>query len=114
MLACLGLYNAVAYAVATRRREVGIRLALGGRRADVLALLIRSGAIVTASGVVVGLAVAAALAQLVTTQIYGVTARDPLTYATTAIIVASTALVATAIPAFRAARADLTTALRDQ
>jgi len=114
LLSCLGLYNAVAYTVATRRREVGIRLALGGTPADVGALLIRGAAAVTVTGVVLGLVAAGALARLVTSQIYGVSARDPLTYSTIAIIVGATALVATAIPALRASRADITNALRLQ
>jgi len=114
LLASMGLYNAVAYSVATRRREVGIRLALGGRPADVLALLIRSAVFTTATGMLIGMVAAGLLAQLVATQIYGVSVRDALTYASTAIIVASTALLATAVPAFRATRADVTAVLRYQ
>ena len=111
LLATLGLYNTVAYTVATRRREMGIRLALGGQPRDVLLLLIRAGAEVTAIGVVLGLVGAATLGQLVASQIYGVTARDPLTYAMVAITVFATALLAIGIPALRASRATVTTAL---
>src|SRR5262249_25035065 len=112
LLATLGLYNTVAYTVATRRREMGIRLALGGQPRDVLVLLIRAGAEVTAIGVVLGLVGAAALGQFVASQIYGATARDPVTYAVVAITVLATALLATGIPAFRASRAEVTSALR--
>src|SRR5262249_53425361 len=112
LLASLGLYNTVAYTVATRRREMGIRLALGGQPRDVHVLLIRGGAQVTVIGVVLGMVGAAALGQLVTSQIYGVTARDPATYALVAITVLATALLATGIPAFRASRAEVTSALR--
>jgi putative ABC transport system permease protein len=111
-LASLGLYNAVAYTAATRRREVGIRLALGGRPADVLALLIRSAAAVTATGITIGVTGASLLAPLLANQIYGVSATDPATYAATAIAVSITSLLATGIPAFRASRADVTNALR--
>jgi ABC-type antimicrobial peptide transport system permease subunit len=112
LLAALGLYNAVAYTVATRRREVGIRLAVGGRPADVFALLIRRGTAVTAAGIAVGLTGAAVLARLIASQVYGVSVMDPITYATAAIVVFVTALLATGIPAFRASRADVTKALR--
>jgi predicted permease len=112
MLASLGLYNAVAYTVATRKREVGIRLALGGRPTDVLGLLIRGGAVVTATGIALGLIVAAALARLVTNQIYGVSAMDPMTFAAAALIVSVTSLLAAGIPALAAVRADVTNALR--
>ncbi len=113
-LASLGLYNAVAYAVTARRREIGIRLALGGRRIDVVALLLRSGIAIILTGIGGGVIVAAGLARFVSAQVYGVSARDPLTYATAALVVATTALLATLVPAVRASRADLTTALRYQ
>jgi predicted permease len=111
-LASLGLYSALAYAVATRRREIGIRMALGGSRIDVVTLLIRSGTVVILAGVGGGVIAAAALARFVAAQVYGVSATDPLTYVTAAAIVALTAFLATAVPAIRASRADLTTALR--
>jgi putative ABC transport system permease protein len=113
-LASLGLYNALAYAVATRRREIGIRMALGGRRIDVVALLLRGGTTVIVIGVGSGLIAATALARFVTSQVYGVTATDPLTYVTAALVVGVTAFLATVIPAIRASRADVTAALRCQ
>jgi len=113
-LASVGLYNAIAYAVATRRREIGIRMALGGSRTDVVALLLRGGTAVILVGVGGGLIAAAASARFLTTQIYGVSATDPLTYLTAALAVGGTALLATVVPAMRASRADLTTALRYQ
>jgi predicted permease len=112
LLASLGLYNAVAYAIAARRREVAIRLAIGGRPADVLALLIRSAAVVTATGVAIGLAGAAALAPLAASQIHGVTATDPATYAAAAIVVSTTAMLAAGIPALRASRTEVMNGLR--
>jgi ABC-type antimicrobial peptide transport system permease subunit len=113
-LASLGVYNALAYAVATRRREIGIRLALGGRRTDVVTLLLRGGTAVIVVGVGGGLLAALALAHFVAAQIYGVSATDPLAYVTAAIAVCATAFFATVVPAIRASRADLTTALRSQ
>jgi len=112
LLASLGLYNAVAYTIATRKREVGIRLALGGRPADVLALLIRTGTVVIATGISIGLVAAVALARLVASQMYGVSPTDPLTYAVATIAVTATALLAVGVPAFRASHADVTNALR--
>src|SRR5262249_38764007 len=82
LLASLGLYNALAYAVATRRREIGIRMALGGSRLDVVALLLRGATAVILAGIGGGLIAAAALARLVTTQVYGISATDAFTYAT--------------------------------
>jgi macrolide transport system ATP-binding/permease protein len=113
-LASLGLYNALAYAVATRRREIGIRMALGGRRIDVVALLLRGGTTVIIVGVGAGLIAATALARFVAAQVFGVTATDPLTYLTAALVVGATAFLATVIPAIRASRADVTAALRCQ
>jgi putative ABC transport system permease protein len=78
----------------------------------VLALLIRSAAAVTATGITIGVTGAALLAPLLANQIYGVSATDPATYAATAIAVSITSLLATGIPAFRASRADVTNALR--
>jgi len=112
LLASLGVYNALAYAVATRRREIGIRMALGGSRTEVVALLLRDGTTVILAGAVGGLIAAAALARFITTQVYGISATDPLTYATAALVVAATAFFATVVPAIRASRSDLTTALR--
>jgi putative ABC transport system permease protein len=113
-LASLGLYNALAYAVATRRREIGIRMALGGSRVDVVGLLIRGATAVVVAGVSGGLIAAAALARFLTSQVYGVNVTDPLTYGVAALVVGLTAFVATVVPAIRASRADLTTALRYQ
>jgi predicted permease len=111
-LASLGLYNAVAYAVASRRREIGIRMALGGLRMDIVSLLLRGGTAVILAGIGSGLIAAGALARFVTTQVYGVSATDPITYGAAALAVGSTAFLATLLPAIRATRADPTTALR--
>jgi len=111
-LASLGLYNALAYTVATRRREIGIRMALGGSQIDVVVLLLRGGTAVIGVGLGGGLIVAWTLARFVTGQVYGVSATDPLTYVTAAVAVGVTAFLATVVPAIHASRADLTTALR--
>jgi len=112
LLASIGLYNAVAYAITSRRREVGIRLALGGRPMAVLALLMRSAAAVTATGTGIGLAAAAAFSRLIANQIYGVSAMDPVTYGVAMIVVFVTAALASGIPAFTASHTDVTKALR--
>jgi predicted permease len=112
LLASLGLYSAVAYGVATRAREIGIRLALGGSAGDVLGLLMRHGFVVSVTGVAIGLVGATALARSVASQMYGVSPSDPGTYLVSALMVLLTASTATFIPALRASRADVTATLR--
>jgi predicted permease len=112
LLASLGLYNAVSYSIAIRSREVAIRLALGGRPADVLALLTRSGAAVTGAGIAIGLVGAAILARLIASQTFGVSTTDPATYAAATLVVAATAFLAIGIPARRVSYADVTSTLK--
>ena len=111
-LASIGLYGIMAYSVNQRRREIGIRMALGAHHADVLGLVGRLWLKLTVIGVVVGGALAVALARLIGTFLYGVKPADPLTYGAVAVALAGIALLACYIPARRAINVDPIVALR--
>ena len=112
LLAAIGLYGVIAYSVTQRRPEIGVRVALGASRADVLRLIVGQGMRLTAAGLVAGLVGALALTRLMESLLFGVDATDPLTLAATAILLAGVALAATWLPARRAAGTDPMTALR--
>jgi putative ABC transport system permease protein len=112
-LAMIGLYGVIAYSVAQRTREIGVRMALGARPRDVLALIVGEGARVTAAGVVVGLAVAFGATRLMRSLLYDVSATDVGIYALVAVITAAVAVLASYVPARRATRVSPTTALRE-
>ena len=106
LLATVGVYGLLSYIVSTRRREIGIRLALGAGRGQVLGTHLFWGLRVAALGVVLGLGAAIALARGVESQIAGVSARDPVTLATSAAFLVVVAVAACVIPAYRASRVD--------
>lgn len=112
LLAVIGLYSVVAYAVSQRTREIGIRVALGAKSGKILTLVLRQGLILVCVGLVVGLALAFAAAQALESQLLGVTATDPLSFAGTTLVLLAVALTACLIPARRAARLDPLVALR--
>jgi predicted permease len=112
VLASLGVYGVMAYTVATRRREFGIRLACGALRGDIMRDVLRRGAAVTSIGLVAGLAGASGAARLIAGQLYHVGTADPLVAITTAATVLSAALAACWLPAWRASRIDPASALR--
>jgi predicted permease len=114
VLAALGIYGVVAYGVAQRTRELGIRMALGARGDDVLRLVLRQGMAPVLAGLAVGLGGAAAGSRVLRGLLYGVGATDPLTYAGVALFLAAVALVASYLPARRAAMADPVIALRNE
>jgi ABC-type antimicrobial peptide transport system permease subunit len=111
-LAAVGLYAAVAYLVNRRMRELGIRMALGARRGDVLRLVLAQGLRLSAVGAAVGLAGAFASSRLMSRFIYGVAATDPFSYVASTLICIGVALLACYFPARRATKVDPLVALR--
>jgi len=112
VLASVGLYGVVAYSVTQRTHEIGVRMALGAQRREILALVLRQGMGMTLWGLLAGLLGAAALARVMSGLLFGVSARDPMTFATTVLILTVVALGATYLPARRATRVEPTSALR--
>ncbi len=112
LLAALGLYGVVSYAVTQRMQEFGIRMALGAQRVEVLRLVVKSGMKLAGTGVLAGLVISFLLARLLASQFYEVGAFDLLTFALTALILALFALLACYVPARRATRVDPMEALR--
>jgi putative ABC transport system permease protein len=111
-LAVIGIYGVLAYSVAQRRQELGIRLALGAERSDLLLMVVRQGFIVAVAGVVIGLIAALLLTRLMSTLLYEVSARDLATFAITPLVIVVIALLASYLPARRATKVDPMEALR--
>jgi len=112
LLALIGIYGVIAYAVAQRTQEVGIRRALGAQQGDILRLVMRQGFVPTVTGIVIGLIGAAVLTRVMTTVLFQVSATDPATFAGVAALFLVVALAASYIPARRAARIEPMSALR--
>ena len=114
LLATVGLFGLISYSVAQRRNEIGIRVAFGAERGDIIAMVLRSGVTLALAGVVVGLAGTLALSSVLKSQLFGVTATDPLTFIGVAFGLIAVATAACYIPAWRAANADPLVALRNE
>jgi predicted permease len=112
VLSCVGIYGVIAYLVSQRTREIGVRMALGAQRSDVMRLVLGEGAKMALIGVAVGLVAALGLIRLIANQLFGVTAHDPLTFAIGAVLLTLVSLLACYIPALRAVRVDPLVALR--
>jgi len=114
LLALIGIYGVIAYGVAQRTQEIGVRIALGAQRSQVLWLVLREGMTLAAAGITVGLAAAFALTRLMTSLLYDVKPTDPSTYAAVAAVLAATALAASCKPALKAAWVDPASTLRQE
>jgi putative ABC transport system permease protein len=114
LLAAIGIYGVIAYRVSERTREIGIRVALGARRGDVVQLIVGEGARVVTSGLIAGIAAAAAAARVLTGLLFGLRPGDPSTFAAVTALLFATGLVASYLPARRASRIDPMTALREE
>jgi putative ABC transport system permease protein len=114
VLAAVGVFGVLAFAVQQRTREFGIRLALGARRADLVRLVLGGGLRITAAGVAIGLVTSGALARFVGSLLFGVQPLDPIALLTAAALLLCTALAACAAPALRAATVDPAVALRNE
>jgi len=112
VLAAIGLYGVVSYAVTQRTREVGIRMALGAQQVHVVSLVVRQGALLTLVGLVIGIAAALGAARLITHLLFGVSATDPITFVGVAVVLAAVAALASYLPARRATKVDPIIALR--
>ena len=114
LLSAVGLYAVLSYMVAQRTSEMGLRMALGAQRGDVLKLILRRGLVLAGIGLAVGLAASAMLTRLIASQIYGVHAFDPVTYVAVTALLVAISLLASVAPAWRAARVDPMKTLREQ
>jgi len=111
-LACVGIYGVISYLVGQRTNEIGLRIALGAQRADVLRLILGEGTRTALIGEVFGIVAALGLTRLMSNQLFGVSAQDPLTFAAVASLLMIVAIAACYVPACRAMKVDPMVALR--
>jgi ABC-type antimicrobial peptide transport system permease subunit len=114
VLACVGLFGVLAYLVSQRTRDIGIRLALGAARRDIVQLIVAQGMGLAVGGAVLGVAAAFGSARLMQSLLFSVSPRDPFTFAAVPLVLIAVALVACYLPARRAMRVDPLIALRSE
>jgi putative ABC transport system permease protein len=112
IVSAIGTYGVLAYSVSQRTKELAVRMALGADRAGVLRLVVGEGMLVASAGIAAGMAGAMALSRALSSMVFGVSVRDPSTFAAVPLMLAGVALAASAVPAIRASRVSPITALR--
>jgi ABC-type antimicrobial peptide transport system permease subunit len=112
LLGVVGIYGVISYTVTQRRREIGIRAALGARQAELKRMFVRHGLVLSGTGVVIGLGAAAGLTRLMSSLLYGITPLDPVTYVAVPLVLVTVTVLASYVPARRAASVDPVEALR--
>ena len=114
LLASVGIYGVISYSVAQRTREIGIRIALGARRADVLQMTVKQGLKLVGAGMMLGLIAAFLLTRVMASLLFGISATDPITFVGISLVLVAVAIIASYVPALRATRVDPIIALRAQ
>ena len=112
LLAAIGLYGVIAYAIQRRTHEIGIRMSLGAGPSTVLWMVLRGALGMAITGIAIGLMLSSWHSRLVTAQLYGVSPSDPMTFATACVVLATVAVLAASVPAWKASRVDPMVALR--
>jgi ABC-type antimicrobial peptide transport system permease subunit len=112
LLGVVGIYGVISYTVTQRRREIGIRAALGAQQGELKGMFVRHGLVLAGVGVVIGLGAAAAVTRLMSTLLYGITPLDPITYVAVPLVLVTATVLASYLPARRAASVDPVEALR--
>ena len=112
LLGVVGIYGVLSYTVTQRRREIGIRAALGAQPGELRAMFVRHGLVLAGIGVVIGLGAAAGLTRLMSSLLYGITPLDPVTYVAVPLVLVTVTVLASYVPARRAASVDPVEALR--